>query len=178
MFQSTDEYEQFPLKKTYWLAEWWLHIRQMRRKPKCTGEAGTQSHHKPNPSVMTHNWEGTQNLRASPWGVNGSNPASGTPTFKTCIWETRPQTTRAFIQRPTRCTTWETPLQRLARWDSPAPGPTQRRPILWRLKMKETYLFTLKPQHVGQAPNLKHIWEPAGALSRDGDCQAPSLCFP
>lgn len=39
----------------------------------------------------THNWEGTQKPGALTSGVKGLYTASGTPTFKTCIWEISPQ---------------------------------------------------------------------------------------
>ena len=44
----------------------------------------------PVPRIVTQHPEGDSKSGASPWRGKGLNPTWGTPTFKTCNWETSP----------------------------------------------------------------------------------------
>ena len=131
--------EHFPLKSAWKLEEQLLLIRQVRKSPNRRGQERLRGNLtiNPTPGTATHNWQGIHKHSASPWGIKGLYHISGTPTFKTCTWQTSHQniwplkTNRAQVHETQRAVAnWEMVLKMLmCRSTYPS---TQCRAAIWK----------------------------------------------
>lgn len=108
--------EQFPLKKSWSLAEWQLHIRQMRRKPHWSGLERPGNNFTINPTSITVslNWKRTQNPEVlyEEWRILTPHWTSQLLRETLEKWASKNLTlknNRAGVSRPTR-------LERSEKW--------------------------------------------------------------